>query len=163
MPTDLIEANTTLTTVPVEQQIEESSGLPTTQIAALDALLSGKSITDAADAAGVSRRTIYTWVRENCRFQAALNRGRREMRQAVSSRVEQIAADAAECVARAVREGNVNAAMQILKSLNFLTPTKIGNDDEVLLQIEQDERQEKRETQIALAGLQSRLLLSGRK
>ncbi len=94
--------------------VDETPELPAPQIAALDALLSGKSVTDAAAAAGISRRMLYYWLRDNCRFQAALNRGRREMRQAVSSRVEQIAADAAECVARAVREGNVHAAMQIL-------------------------------------------------
>ena len=75
MSTDLVQANTTLTTVPVEETPE----LPAPQVAALDALLSGKSIIDAAAAAGVSRRTVYTWQRDNCRFQAALNQGRRDL------------------------------------------------------------------------------------
>jgi len=159
MPTDLVQADTTLKTMPVE----ETPALPAPQITALDALLSGKSVTDAAAAAGISRRMLYYWLRDDCRFQAALNRGRREMHRAVYTHVEQIAADAAECVARAVREGNVNAAMQILKSMNFLAPPKVGSEDEALLQIEQAERQEKRDDKIALAGLQHRLLLAARK
>jgi hypothetical protein len=46
--------------------------------------------------------------------------------------------------------------MQILRSLNFLTPRKVGSDDEVLLQIEQEERQHKRDTELVLAGYQTR-------
>jgi AcrR family transcriptional regulator len=157
MSTDLVQANTILATVPVEETPELSPA----QTAAVDALLSGKTATDAAAAAGVSRRTVYNWFRKDFRFQAALNRSRRDLQQAIGCRVEQIAADAAECVARAVREGNVKAAMEILKGLNMLAPQTVGSDDELLLQIEQEERLEKRDTKIALAGLRNRMLLAG--
>ena len=156
MGTNLVQADTTLTTVPVE----ETSDLVPAQTAALDALLSGKSATAAAAVAGIGRRTLYNWLKTDFHFQAALNRGRREMQQAVGYRVEQIAADAAECVAQAVRNGNVKAAMDILKGLKLLAPRKIGSEDELLLAIEQEERLEKRDSQIALAGLQHRKLLS---
>jgi hypothetical protein len=50
--------------------------LSPTQTAALESLLSGTSITDAAAAAGVDRTTLHNWPRKNFVFQAALNRGR---------------------------------------------------------------------------------------
>jgi hypothetical protein len=129
------------------------------QIAALDALLSGKTATDAAAAAGIGRRTFYDWLKKNFCFQAALNRGRREVQQAVAHRIGQLTAEAAECVTQAVRKGDVKAALEVLKRTNALAPAKIGTDDELLLEIEQKERMEKRETQVVLAGLGRRMLL----
>jgi hypothetical protein len=134
--------------------------LPPPQIAALDALLAGNTVTDAAAAAGIGRTTIYKWLNGDCRFQAALNRGRRELQQAVAHRVDRLAADAADCVAQAVRQGNVKAAMEILKSLKVLAPRKIGSDDEVLLEIDRHEQLHKRDTQIVLSGVYDKPRLS---
>jgi len=134
--------------------------LSPTQVAALEGLLAGKTAAEAAAAAGVGRTTIYKWLRIDFAFQAALNRGRRDLQQAVSYRVEQLAADAAECVARAVREGDVKAAMEILKRLNVLAPREIGSDDELLLEIEHEEQLERRADQVTLAGLHRKLLPS---
>ncbi len=133
------------------------------QVTALEGLLAGKTAAEAAAAAGVGRTTIYKWLRIDFAFQAALNRGRRDLQQAVSYRVEQLAADAAECVARAVREGNVKAAMEILKRLNVLAPREIGSDDELLLEIEHEEQLERRADQVTLAGLHRKLLPSNAK
>ena len=149
MSTDLIQANTTLKTTPAQETAE----LPPAQIAAIDALLSSKTATDAAAAAGISRRTLQLWRQRDFRFQAALNRGRRELQQAVSCRMEQLAADAAECVAAAVRKGDVKAALEILRRTNMLAPAKIGSDDELMLEAEQAERDEKRENKFVLSGL----------
>src|SRR5262249_53472095 len=102
MSTACLQADSTVNTEPAVNNVTEKPELPHPQIAAIDALLAGKSATDAAAAAGVSRRTLYTWTRDNFRFQAALNRGRREAHQAISSRVAQIATEAAECVGCAV-------------------------------------------------------------
>jgi hypothetical protein len=159
MSNDLVQADTTIVTAPVE----ETSDFSPPQAAALDALLSGKTATDAAAAAGVSRRTVYNWLHKDFRFQAALNRRHRDLRQAIGCRVEQMAADATDCVARAVRDGNVKAAMEILKSLRLLVPPTIGSDDELLLQIEQKERTRERDTKIALAGFRDMPLLTGKK
>ena len=147
MNTDLVQANTTLKTTPVEEPAEFSPA----QIAAMEALLAGKTATDAAAGAGVNRRTLYNWLKTDFRFQAAVNRGRRELQQAVACRIGQLAADAAECVAGAVRKGDVKAALEILRRTNAFAAPKIGSDDELVLQIEQVEKQEKRDTQIALA------------
>ena len=50
------------------------------QIAAVGAMLAGKTITDAAADAGVDRATVHRWGREDFAFQAAINAGRRELR-----------------------------------------------------------------------------------
>jgi len=147
MQTDLVQPNTTVTAAPVNQTQE----LPPAQIAALDALLSGKTTTDAAAAAGISRSTLYNWLGKDFRFQAALNRGRRELRQTLACRADQLAADAAECVARAVREGDVKAALEILKRANVFAAANIGSDNEAVLQHEEQKRQIDRETNLALA------------
>lgn len=147
MSTDLVQANSTHATIPAES----GSDLSATQIAVLDALLSGKTATDAAAAAGIGRRTLYDWLRKDFRFQAALNRGRRDLQQAVACRVEQLAAEATECVAQAVRNGDVKAALEILKRANVFTAAKVGSDDERVLQFEQEEREEDRKTRLGLA------------
>ena len=106
--------------------------------------MSGKTATDAAAAAGISRSTLYNWLGKDFRFQAAVNRGRRDLRRAVACRADQLAVDAAECVAAAVREGDVKAALEILKRANIFAASKIGSDDESVLQSEEEERQEDR-------------------
>jgi hypothetical protein len=147
MTTDLVQTNTTLATAAAGPAAE----LPPAQIAALDSLLAGKTATAAAAAAGISRTTLYAWLGKDFRFQAALNRGRRDMRQALNCRVEQLAAEAADCVAGAVRRGDVKAALEILRRANVFTLSHIGSDNEAVLQLEEQKRQLDRETNLALS------------
>ena len=90
------------------------------QIAALEALLAGSNVTDAAAAAGVDRSTLHNWRRKNFAFQAALNAGRYDLRQAIAHRLERLANNATECVDKAVRGGDVKAALEIVKRLNVV-------------------------------------------
>jgi hypothetical protein len=144
MSTNLVQANTTITPVPADPP-----EIPPAQIAALDALLSGKTATDAAAAAGVSRTTLYTWLGKDFRFQAALNRGRRDLRQAVACRADQLAAEAAECVVQAVRKGDVRAALEILKRANIFAASRIGSGDEAVLRHQDEKERLDRETSLA--------------
>jgi hypothetical protein len=147
MSTGLVQANTTITTAAAGDAAE----MPPAQIAALGALLSGKTAADAADAAGVNRSTIFNWLGKDYRFQAALNRGRRDLRQAVACRADQLAAEAAECVARAVRDGDVRSALEILKRANIFAASRIGSDDETVLRHEDEKRRVDREAELALS------------
>jgi hypothetical protein len=146
MSTDLVQANTTITAAAAADAAE----MPAAQIAALGALLSGKTAVDAATAAGVSRSTIFNWLGKDFRFQAALNRGRRDLRQAVACRADQLASEAAECVARAVRDGDVKAALEILKRANIFAAARIGSDDEAVLRQEDEKRRVDREAELSL-------------
>jgi predicted transcriptional regulator len=57
-----------------------AGGTPDRFLLAVDALVSGASITDAATAAGVRRETVSRWIHENPVFKAELNRRREEIR-----------------------------------------------------------------------------------
>ncbi len=154
MNTDLVQADTTLKITPTE----EAPDLSPAKTAALDALLAGKTATDAAAAAGIGRRTLYHWLAKDFDFQAALNRGRRELQQAVACRIERLTADATECVGDAIKKGDVKAALEIVKRANVFAPAKIGSDDELLLRIEAEERQQHRDDRLALSGFRQRML-----
>ena len=99
------------------------------QETAVAALLAGKTITDAAADAGVNRATLHRWLRENFGFTAAVNAGRRELREGVQIRLERLAEKAAGCVEKAIDSGDVKAALEILKGLQVLSPLSIGSED----------------------------------
>ncbi len=147
MSTDIVQANTTITTVPAGEAPE----MPPAQITALDALLSGKTATEAAAVAGVARSTLYKWLAKDYRFRAAVNRGRRDMRQAVACRADQLATEAAECIVQAVRKGDVKAALEVIRRANIFAASKIGSDDEAVLRQEDEKRQVDREMELALS------------
>jgi hypothetical protein len=65
---------------PVE---EPGDGLSPTQETGLAALLTGATVTAAADAAGVDRATVHRWLKDDFTFLVAYNRGRRELHDAV--------------------------------------------------------------------------------
>jgi len=125
---------------------KETSGphLPPQQIRALVALLGGARITAAAEASGVDRTTVHRWLREDWHFQAALNRGRRELKDAIEARLLCLAEQAAETVEQAIQRGDSRAALSLLKGLGLLgkQPIAVGTDDPDALQAEAARRKE---------------------
>jgi len=99
--------------------------------AALASLLSGATVTRAAEAAGCSRNSVHRWLKGDHAFLAAYNRGRKELRDATSTRLLALAEVAAGCVARAVDEGDAKVALAMLKGLGLLSGERltIGPDD----------------------------------
>ncbi len=100
-------------------QSEEREVLAPQQINALERLLAGETITAAAGAVKVDRGTVHRWMREDFMFQAALNRMRRELIEAVQARLLKVAYKAAEVVENEVDQGNLAAALVILKRLGL--------------------------------------------
>ena len=98
---------------------------------ALAALLAGKSVTDAAATAEVDRTTVHRWLKDDFAFQAALNRGRRDLRDAMQSRLMALAERAADVVERAITDGDGRTALALLKVLGLLSgeAPKIGSAD----------------------------------
>src|SRR5688572_15901053 len=111
--------------------IPTSRALSAAQIHALEALLRGQTVTEAAKVAKVDRSTVHRWQREDFDFQAAFNRGRMELVSAMQVRVMRMAARAVEVVEEAIDGGDARAAMQILDSLGLLEPSRLvtGADD----------------------------------
>jgi hypothetical protein len=98
---------------------------------ALAALLTGKTVTAAADDAQVDRTTVHRWLKDDFVFQAALNRGRRDLYEALRVRLMTLADKAVECLERSLAEGDGKTALEVLKGLGML-PGKaqnVGSDD----------------------------------
>ena len=100
---------------------EHERDLNPKQTRALQHLLAGATIQNAAQGAGVDRSTVHRWLREDWSFQAAYNRVRRELRHEVEARLSQLASVALETVADAVESGDVRAALAVLKGLGALS------------------------------------------
>ncbi len=113
----------------------EGIKLSASQIRAVEALLHGQTMTAAAKSAGISRETLHRWQRENFAFQAIYNEGRRELLNAIQSRLLALADKATETVTEAIEQGDTKAALALLKGLGMLpgSPIRIGTDDPHIL------------------------------
>lgn len=94
--------------------------LSPSKVEALAVLLSGGKVTEAADAAGVTRQTVHRWRREDPDFQAAEDGLRRGIRERIYDRLLAGAGRAAEVVIQAVEAGDSQAAFKLLKGLGLL-------------------------------------------
>ena len=122
------------------QQNATEIELTEAQEIALAALVVGKSDTDAAKEADVDRTTLYRWRKNDFNFKAALNRARREMREAVQARLFAIAARATDTVEKAITDGDAKVALQLLRDLRILDgrAADVGDDDPARLKKEQE-------------------------
>jgi len=84
-------------------------GLTPKQQKALDALLRGCTQEAAAREAGVHRRTLERWIRQNAAFQQALRDAERDALARVSRRLAALADSACDALAQALA-GNAAAA-----------------------------------------------------
>ncbi len=101
------------------------------QLQVLGELLMGRTVAAAARSVGVSRRTIFRWLKDDLAFQAEYNRRRKELQQATESTLEMLADHSAVCLARAIAEGDSRVAIAILKGLGFLSGSRptVPSDD----------------------------------
>ena len=102
--------------------------------------MGGNSITRAAEIAQVDRSTVHRWLRRDCKFQAVLNRERREFIDAVEARLLRIARNASEAVSQAIEGGDTRTALIVLKSLGLLVKNAIvtGNENPDILREESE-------------------------
>ena len=91
------------------------------QEAVLQQLLTGSSISAAADTTGIDRTTIHRWLRDDDAFAAALNRGRAELRREMEGRLEELTRKAVETVLRACEKNDTRAAIAVLKGLGVFS------------------------------------------
>jgi hypothetical protein len=113
------------------QNATQTEAITTVQESAIAALLTGNTITEAAAAANIDRTTIHRWMRTDFSFQAALNRARKELRDALSAKLLGLANAAAETVEKSIVAGDVKAALGVLRGLGLLSgePEPIGSTD----------------------------------
>jgi hypothetical protein len=110
----------------IQQKSTATQDLTVTQVQVLAALISGCTVTGAAERAGVDRSTIYHWLRRSPMFVAELNRAKREALESAQQSVQMLSGDAvaalrailtAESTPASVR---LKAAMAILDGLGAM-------------------------------------------
>ncbi len=120
---------------------QTSESLSPAQHAVLEAMLAGRTITAAAVAAGVGRAAVYRWLKNDFLFQAELNRGLSELRRAIFVNVHRLTAKAVQCVEKAIDEGNVKVALEVMRRAGLFNLPPTGSDDPAKLAAEAAELQ----------------------
>jgi transposase-like protein len=99
------------------------------QRAALESLLVGKSITETARSVGISRTTLYDWMRSDPTFRAAYNKWHDSLRESCQSRLLNLTDKATDAVEKALEAGDARTALQLLKGMGLIGERKIGPTD----------------------------------
>ncbi|HEY2588089.1 MAG TPA: hypothetical protein VGI81_20265 [Tepidisphaeraceae bacterium] len=107
----------------------DPAGLTPIQEIAMQRLLAGSSIAQAACAAKVDRRTVYRWLQSDPRFAAAYNAWQREMVASGRARVLAMNDLALDTVQNAMLRGDVRVAVQIAKANGALDAPNPGTTD----------------------------------
>jgi hypothetical protein len=96
----------------------------------VDLLAAGTNLTDTAASLGVNRQTISEWVNHNPAFRAVLNQRRQELWAEASDKLRGLLPHALALLERAVKEGNLKAAIAVLRSagLEHLPPPHGSTD-----------------------------------
>jgi hypothetical protein len=99
------------------------------QRAALELIFAGKSVAETAREAGVNRRTIHRWIKNDPVFAAAYNEWREEIEENCAARLAAMADKAAAAIEKALEAGDARSALQLLKGLGVLRPREKAATD----------------------------------
>jgi hypothetical protein len=132
-------------------RIEGLSGAQETALAALPA---GGTFVKAAAEAGVSRVTVYRWVRDDPHFQAAYTAWQQEAAESARARLVKLADKAVDVVERALDRDDEKVALKVLRGVGALRKgRKASTRPEVLdLKIQLRNKRELRRAETAMLG-----------
>ena len=86
----------------------------------VELLIAGRGVTNVAKEVGIGRTTLWRWMRKDYDFQAELNRQRNALRETLADRLHSLTDQALSTVEHAVSDGNVRAALAVLKGSGLL-------------------------------------------
>lgn len=109
-----------------EEQDRPELDLSPAKQRAIEARLGGGDWKEAAEAAGVSRQTLWRWRKEHPDFQAALNRQKEELRDAIFQDLQQAAVASAAAVRLSASEGDGHLGLQLLRAMDLLGPKPLA-------------------------------------
>ena len=89
---------------------------------ALEQLVGGKSVAESAQLAGVSRATLYRWLKNDPEFRAAYNQWHDEMEESCRSKLLMLTDLATGALRSALEKGDAKAAVQLLKGMGLIRP-----------------------------------------
>ena len=84
---------------------------------------------DAAQQAGVDRRTLHRWLHDDPHFAAAFNAWRRELLNSARARALAMTDTAMAAIHTAISKGDAYAALQLVRGLGVLKPPRPGPED----------------------------------
>jgi hypothetical protein len=96
------------------------------KVAVLHELAAGNGVVKASEAAGVSRRTVSWWMRNDPQFIATLNAWRNQSVQWTRDQMVATLGDAAMTVRQAIHKGDAKLAMELLKLQKVVGPVEEG-------------------------------------
>jgi hypothetical protein len=125
---------------------------------ALEKMVTGYTLVASATAAGVTRSTLYRWLKNDSKFQAAYNAWQQDAVTSAKTRVMAMADDAVATVARAVKS-DARLAFGVLKTVGILDRAAVGSTDseeiDTQRQVEEQRAQEKLGQELFFASLGS--------
>ena len=130
-----------------DPQIAEA--LSVRQLSALERLLCGRTVCNAADAAGVSRETVHQWLRDDAEFAAFLNRGKQDLIRSARARLLHAVRSAVTTVTEAVEKGDLRTSLDLLKTVGILSGAVLPHGPETADEIAEAEREMMREARIS--------------
>lgn len=118
--------------------VEAPRILDPSQLTVLEALLSGRTITDAAAAVGVSRTTVHRWLKDDYLFRAEVNAARHALRQTSLARLDALCERSIEVLKGALDQASdTRIALEVLKGCGILGGDRtVGTLDAELLEAE---------------------------
>jgi len=143
--------------------IEPENELPIQQKAALDHLLRGHGITDAAKACGVTRQTVHNWLKKNARFQAAYNQWQMELKESCRARLLTLLDKATTALEKSLEAGNEKSAIVLLTRIGMLAKVPDRPTDEAEVQREAEIEGKRRKTEREVAEIRLRQELAAEK
>ena len=127
-----VDANDSVMLAPVAVvSLTEQLGLSLTtqQRKAIEQLTSGRTLVESATAAGVSRMTLYRWLKGDAVFQAAFNAWQNDLLDTARARVLSLTDLAVTTVARSMGRGDGKTALRILERVGVLDRAQPGSTD----------------------------------
>ena len=92
------------------------------QLKALDAMVTGSNVVEAARIAGVGRATVFRWMRQNVLFKAALAAAQQRALASTRNKLISLTDMAAEVMRHRLAADDLRAAMAVLKSGGLMEP-----------------------------------------
>lgn len=118
---------------------------------ALESIAHGSSIKAAAKSAGVKRQTVHRWIKSDPDFAAAYNAWEREALDSAHARALAITDAAFDVIDAAIRNGNLNAALHVVKAAGALAPRPTGPSDPATLRRREDIRRTRQDAKLERA------------
>ena len=148
MNTDLVQADTTLATRPRRRYA--GTAARANRCAGRRFCRARPPPTRRLPPASRAARSTTGWARISA-SRPRLNRGRRDLRQALAAAPSNWPPKLPNASPAPSAEGDVKAALEILRRANVFTASKIGSDNEAVLQLEEQKRQLDRENDLAIS------------